>query len=215
MDMFLDFSELTWYWIACLTFLDCIILTFKICMIFDVSKMIFQIIQTLGSFWPNLKILHSSCPKEKNEEFNERVRQAMLVPGASESACAKICEIMSGEKQVNKFYKFKTAFLQSFRNCLQEVTPQALDEGEHVPFLVGKPQKLLQQFCKQQEYSKLIDDSLQRYGGKLTFCLYHDDCIAGNVLGPLKQSKCTLYYGSFIESWLLYISLFLLHLFFY
>ena len=108
-----------------MTFLDCMILTFKICMIFDVFKMIFQIIQTLGSFWPNLKVLH----KEKNEEFNERVRQAMLVPGASESACAKICEIMSGEKQVNKFYKLKTAFLQSFRNCLQEVTPQALDEG--------------------------------------------------------------------------------------
>ena len=137
------------------------------------------------------------------------------MPGASESACAKICEIMSGEKQVNKFYKLKTAFFQSFRNCLQEVTLQALDEGEHVPFLVGgKPQKLLQQFCKQEDYSKLIDDSLQRYGGKLTFCLYHDDCIAGNVLGPLKQSKCTLYYGSFIESWPLYISLFRSHLFF-
>ena len=174
-----------------------------------------KLFKHLVPFGPISRFYTHHAQKKKNEEFNERVRQAMLVPGASESACAKICEIMSGEKQVNKFYKLKTAFLQSFRNCLQEVTPQALDEGEHVPFLVGKPQKLLQQFCKQQEYSKLIDDSLQRYGGKLTFCLYHDDCIAGNVLGPLKQSKCTLYYGSFIESWLLYISLFLLHLFFY
>ena len=73
-------------------------------------------------------------------------------------------------------------------------------EGEPVPFLVGTPQKILQQFCKTDDYSKLMDESLQRQSDKLTFCLYHDDCIAGNVLGPLKQSKCTLYYGSFFES---------------
>jgi len=39
-------------------------------------------------------------PKRKRKpEFNERVRQAMLVPGASGRACIDICEIMSGEKQ--------------------------------------------------------------------------------------------------------------------
>ena len=139
-------------------------------------------------------------PKRKRKtEFNERVRQAMLVPGASDRACIDICEIMSGEKQASKFYKLKTSFLQPFRQCLQEISLEA-SEGEPVPFLVGTPQKLLQQFCKTEDYSKLLDESLQRHCGKLTFCLYHDDCIAGNVLGPLKQSKCTLYYGSFLES---------------
>ena len=139
-------------------------------------------------------------PKRKRKpEFNERVRQAMLVPGASGRACIDICEIMSGEKQASKFYKLKTSFLQPFRQCLQEISLEAI-EGAPVPFLVGAPQKILQQFCKTEDYSKLMDESLQRHSGKLTFCLYHDDCIAGNVLGPLKQSKCTLYYGSFIES---------------
>jgi len=93
----------------------------------------------------------------------------------------------------------KTSFLQPFRQCLQEISLEAI-EGAPVPFLVGAPQKILQQFCKTEDYSKLMDEPLQRHSGKLTFCLYHDDCIAGNVLGPLKQSKCTLYYGSFIES---------------
>ena len=148
--------------------------------------------------WPKRTIF--IMPKRKRKtEFNERVRQAMLVPGASDRACIDICEIMSGEKQASKFYKLKTSFLQPFRQCLQEISLEA-SEGEPVPFLVGTPQKLLQQFCKTEDYSKLLDESLQRHCGKLTFCLYHDDCIAGNVLGPLKQSKCTLYYGSFLES---------------
>ena len=154
--------------------------------------------------WPKGNIF--IMPKRKRKtEFNERVRQAMLVPGASDRACIEICEIMSGDKQANKFYKLKTSFLKPFRQCLQEISLEGTD-GDPVSFLVGTPQKLLQQFCKMEDYSNIMDESLQRHSGKLTFCLYHDDCISGNVLGPLKQSKCTLYYGSFIESWLNKIS---------
>lgn len=62
-------------------------------------------------------------PKRKRKtEFNERVRQAMLVPVASDRACIDICEIMSGEKQASKFYMLKTSFLQPFRQCLQEIS---------------------------------------------------------------------------------------------
>lgn len=154
--------------------------------------------------WPKRKVF--IMPKRKRKtEFNERVRQAMLVPVASDRACIDICEIMSGEKQASKFYKLKTSFLKPFRQCLQEISLEGTD-GDPVSFLVGTPQKLLQQFCKMEDYSNIMDESLQRHSGKLTFCLYHDDCISGNVLGPLKQSKCTLYYGSFIESWLNKIS---------
>ena len=71
--------------------------------------------------WPKRKVF--IMPKRKRKtEFNERVRQAMLVPVASDRACMDICEIMSGEKQASKFYKLKTSFLQPFRQCLQEIS---------------------------------------------------------------------------------------------
>ena len=141
-------------------------------------------------------------PKRKLDavDVQERVRKAMLVPGASETACAEICEVMSGQKLRGTMWKMKTTFLQPFRRCLQEIELDAHENSAKIPFLVGNPQKLLAQFCRNESFSKRIEEALLKHRGRLTFCLYHDDCIAGNVLGPLKQSKCTFYYGSFVDS---------------
>lgn len=151
-------------------------------------------------FWNKSKCFEMPKRKLDNVDVEERVRKAMLVPGASETACAEICEVISGKKLRGAIWKMKTKFLQPFRRCLQEIELDGNENSTKISFLVGNPQKLIAEFCKNACFSKIIEEALLKHHGRLTFCLYHDDCIAGNVLGPLKQSKCTFYYGTFVDS---------------
>ena len=89
-------------------------------------------------------------PKRKldDADVEERVRKAMLVPGASETACAEICEVISGQKLRGTMWKMKTKFLQPFRRCLQEIELDGNENDAKIPFLVGNPQKLLAEFLQ-------------------------------------------------------------------
>ena len=142
--------------------------------------------KTLQNQWLRFE-KKSKCfemPKRKfgDVDVQERVRKAMLVPGASETACAEICEIISGQKLRGTMWKMKTKFLQPFRKCLQEIELDAYEKSTKIPFLVGNPWKLLARFCRNECFSEILEEALLKHHGRLTFCLYHDDWLLETFL---------------------------------
>ena len=61
-------------------------------------------------------------PKRKldDADVEERVRKAMLVPGASETACAEICEVISGQKLRGRCGKRKPNFYNPFGDAFKK-----------------------------------------------------------------------------------------------
>lgn len=144
----------------------------------------------------------ASSSKKRSAEETERMRRALLVPGVSERACGEICEIMAGKPMKRKMKRAKTTFLQPFVRCLESVSLDC-DDGSVFAWSVCCPEAILQKFLQTKDYCYHVERALRNNAGSLTPILYEDEAVAGNVLGPLQQSKCNLYYLSFLAASLL------------
>ena len=77
------------------------------------------------------------------------------------------------------------------------------DDGSVFAWPVCCPEAILQKFLQTKDYCYHVERALRNNAGSLTPILYEDEAVAGNVLGPLQQSKCNLYYLSFLATSLL------------
>lgn len=137
----------------------------------------------------------SSSSRKRSAEEMDRFRRAMLVPGASETACREICSIITGKSLDKAMKKSKPMFQQPFRRCMTTID-LPMQHGGTTKWPVVTPDIL-------GPYLQCLDfyDACSRACSRNDFLqvfVYHDDATAGNVLSTLKQQKATLFYVSFV-----------------